>query len=110
MLRRLLWLVPLTIGLFPVAVHAFPTSPQINKLAQRICQLPSQSPEAFQEAMVKEMLQEMGGWMNQGNLTLEEMQDQNTLRQIGNSVALEMYEICPNRVIELGNQYSNGGL
>lgn len=107
MLRRFIWLMPFAIGFFPVAVHSFPTSPQISKLAQRICQLPSQSPEAFQEAMVQEMLKEMGGWMNQGNLTLEEMQDKNTLMQIGNNVALEMYEICPKRVMELGHQYNS---
>ncbi|MDJ0597379.1 MAG: glutamyl-tRNA amidotransferase [Crocosphaera sp.] len=110
MLRRFIWLMPLAIGLFPLSVQAFPTSPQINKLAQRICRLPSQSPQAFQESMLKEMIQEMGGWMNEGNLTFEEMNDKNTLMKIGNEVALEMYDICPDRVIELGNQYSNGTL
>lgn len=110
MLRRFIWLIPLAVGLFPISVQAFPTSPQINKLAQRICQIPSQSPEAFQESMLKEMIQEMGGWMNQGSLSFEEMNDKNTLMQIGNEVAIEMYDICPDRVMELGNQYSNGSL
>ncbi|MDJ0730351.1 MAG: glutamyl-tRNA amidotransferase [Crocosphaera sp.] len=110
MLRRFIWLMPLAIGLFPASVKALPTSPQINQLAQKICQLPSQSPEAFQESMLKEMVAEMGGWMNQGNLSLEEMQDQDTLFQIGNEVGLKMAEICPSRMKEIGNQFSNGSL
>ncbi|WP_243397346.1 glutamyl-tRNA amidotransferase [Crocosphaera subtropica] len=100
----------LSVALVPISVYAFPTSPQINKLAQRICQLPSQSPQAFQESMLKEMVQEMGGWMNQGSLSFEEMNNKDTLMQIGNEVAIEMYEICPGRVMELDNQYSNGAL
>ncbi|MDJ0846671.1 glutamyl-tRNA amidotransferase [Crocosphaera sp.] len=110
MLRPFIGLMSLTVALIPISAQAFPTSPQINKLAQRICQLPSQSPEMFQESMIREMIQEMGGWMNQGNLSLEEMNDKDTLVKIGNEVALEMYEICPNRVMEIGNQLSNGAL
>ena len=60
--------------------------------------------------MVKEMIQAMGGWMEEGNLSLEEMQDQQTLFEIGNEVGLQMYEICPNRMNEIGNQFSNGSL
>ncbi len=108
MLRRLIWLIPLTIVVSPVEVQAFPTSPQINQLAQRICQLPIQSPEAFQEAMLQEMVAEMGGWMNQGNLSLEEMQDQDVLAEIGLQVGLEMYEICPSRITKIGDQFSHG--
>ncbi len=110
MLRRLLWLMPLALAVCPVEVQAFPSSPQINQLAQRICQLPIQSPEAFQEAMLREMVAEMGGWMNQGNLSLEEMQDQDVVAEIGRQVGLEMYEICPNRITEIGNQFSDGAL
>lgn len=110
MLRRFIWLMPLAIGLFPASVNALPTSPQINQLAQRICKLPATSPEVFQESMVKEMIQAMGGWMEEGNLSLEEMQDQQTLFEIGNEVGLQMYGICPNRMNEIGNQFSNGSL
>lgn len=60
--------------------------------------------------LLKEMVQEMGGWMNQGSLSFEEMNNKDTLMQIGNEVAIEMYEICPGRVMELDNQYSNGAL
>ncbi|CCQ62880.1 hypothetical protein CWATWH0401_1197 [Crocosphaera watsonii WH 0401] len=60
--------------------------------------------------MVKEMIQAMGGWMEEGNLSLEEMQDQQTLFEIGNEVGLQMYGICPNRMNEIGNQFSNGSL
>ncbi|MGK7957288.1 MAG: glutamyl-tRNA amidotransferase [Crocosphaera sp.] len=107
MLRRFIWLIPLAMGIYPVGVQAFPTSPQINQLAQRICQLPTQSPEAFQDAMLKEMVAEMGGWMNQGSLSLEEMRDKDVLTEIGIQVGLEMYEICPNRITEIGNQFSS---
>lgn len=107
MLRHFIGLMSLSVALVPISVQAFPTSPQINKLAQRICQIPSQSPEAFKESMLQEMLQEMGGWMNQGSLSFEEMNNKDTLRQLGNEVAIEMYNICPSRVMELGNQYSS---
>ena len=110
MFRRFIWLMPLATGLFPASVNAYPTSPQINKLAQRICQLPTKSPEAFQQSMVQEMMQAMSGWMEEGNLTVQEMQDKQTLFEIGNEVGLQMSEICPNRINELGNQCSNGSL
>ncbi|MDJ0660027.1 MAG: glutamyl-tRNA amidotransferase [Crocosphaera sp.] len=110
MLRPFVGLLSLTVALIPISVQAFPTSPQINKLAQRICQLPSQSPETFQDSMMKETMREMQGWINQGNLSLEEIQDQDTLAEIGVQIGLEMYQICPNRITELGNQLSNGAL
>ena len=110
MLRRFIWLMPFAIGLFPTPVNALPTSPQIDQLAQKICQIPNQSPEAFQEAMLQKMMQEMASWMDTGNLTIQEMQDEDTLFQIGNEVGLQMYEICPSRAIEINEQFDNGSL
>ena len=110
MLRRFIWLMPLAIGLFPASVNALPTSPQINQLAQRICQLPSQSPEEFKESMVQEMMREMATWMEQGNLSIQEMQDQQVVFQIGKEIGLKMSEICPSRMMEMNEQFSNGNL
>ena len=108
MFRRFIWLMPLAIALFPGSVNAYPTSPQINQLAQRICQLPSQSPEQFQQTMIGEMAKEMGGWLNQGNLTMAEMKDEATMARVGTEVAYKMSEICPSRIIEIGNQLNRG--
>ncbi len=108
MLRRCVWLMPLVIGLFPISSQAYPTSPQINKLAQRICKLPSQSPEQFQQTMIGEMTQEMGGWLSQGSLTMAEMKDEQTMVRVGTEVAYKMSEICPSRIMEIGNQLNRG--
>ncbi len=110
MLRRFIWLMPLAMGIYPVGVQAFPTSPQINQLAQRICQLPNQSTETFKQTMVAEMAKEMGGWLNQGSLTMEEINSEATMVRVGTDVAYKMSEICPNRIMQIGNQFNSKAL
>ncbi len=110
MLHRFLWLIPLVFGLFPSSSQAYPTSPQIYQLAQRICQLPNQSTETFKQTMVAEMAKEMGGWLNQGSLTMEEINSEATMVRVGTDVAYKMSEICPNRIMQIGNQFNSKAL
>jgi hypothetical protein len=104
MLRRLIWIMPLTLGMFPLSVQALPTPTQINGLAQKICQLPNQSSQSdYQQAIA----QGMGGWMYQGNLTFQELNNPQTMANITNQLVGKIQKICPLRVMEMNNELSN---
>ena len=104
MLRRFIWLMPLTLGLFALPTQALPTSSQITTLAQRICELPRQSSEKEYEEAVA---QGLGGWLHQGSLTFDDLNNKDTMEIITNKLVGQMTETCPLRVMEINNELSN---
>lgn len=97
--------IPIILGMLSMPVQAAPTEAEIAILAQRICAIQGTSEKDYEEVFI----QEMGGWLNKGSLTMTEIESETLYDSLGEQTANQMMQICPNKLIEMdkANLFSN---
>ncbi|MDJ0509777.1 MAG: hypothetical protein QNJ64_11055 [Crocosphaera sp.] len=103
MLRQFIWLLPLMAVTIPLPSQALPTADQINETAQRICQIP----EASSEMTRNIYYQEVAKWVNTGNISIDDMEDETIRETITTQVIKEINNTCPDISTHINNQIWN---
>ena len=103
MLRQFIWLIPVMSVTFSVPSQALPTAGQINETVQRICQIPQASSEMTRNIYY----QELAKWVNSGNITVNDMEDEAIRETITTKVIKEINNTCPDRSTHINNQIWN---
>ena len=100
MFRATIVSISLSLAFFPISAKALPTSAQIDHAAQIICQVPQESASITRNIYY----QELGKWVSEGNITTNEMQDEDTREMITRQLIKQINQTCPERSTELNNQ------
>jgi hypothetical protein len=97
--------MPFILGMLSMPVQAAPTESEIAILAQRICAIQGTSEKDYEEVFI----QEMGGWLNKGSLTVAEIESETIYDSLGEQTANQMMQLCPDKLIEMNeaNLFSN---
>ena len=66
--------ISLSLALFPISAQALPTPAQVDHTAERICQVPQESASITRNIYY----QELGKSVSNGNITANQIQDEDT--------------------------------
>ncbi|MGK7939268.1 MAG: hypothetical protein AB4062_03760 [Crocosphaera sp.] len=103
MLRQVIWLIPVLSVTVSLPSQALPTPSQINEAAERICQIPQESSEMTRNIYY----QEVAKWVNTGQITMNDMEDEEIRENITTQVIKEINNICPDLSTKINNEIWN---
>jgi hypothetical protein len=103
--RRAIALIPFVLGMLSMPAQAAPTEVEIDIFAQRICDIQGTSEKDYEEVFI----QEMGGWLHKGSLTMKEAESEATYDSLSEQTVERMMQKCPNKLVEMGeaNLFNN---
>jgi hypothetical protein len=103
--RHIIAFMPLVLGMLSMPAQAAPTEAEIDIFAQRICEIQGTSEKDYEEVFI----QEMGGWLNKGSLTMDEIESETMYNSLSEQTVERMMQKCPAKLVEMGeaNLFSN---
>lgn len=108
MRRQTIFLLPLFLGMMPLPAQALPTEVEIATLAQRFCALQNPSAQDYENAFV----QGFGEWLQSGSISFAELENEEQSyalgEAIGEQLAVQMIQTCPDRLMEMEQLGFNG--